>query len=46
MLKQLEREMHEAADNLDFELAAILRDKIFELRGVRDRKRLRTGIEK
>jgi len=38
VLKQLEREMREAADNLDFEMAAILRDKIFELKGVSKRK--------
>jgi len=39
VLRQLEREMEEAADSLDFELAAILRDKIFELRGVGHRKK-------
>ncbi|MFC1679509.1 excinuclease ABC subunit UvrB [Elusimicrobiota bacterium] len=32
MLDTLERQMREAADNLDFELAALLRDQIFELR--------------
>jgi excinuclease ABC subunit B len=46
VLKQLEREMQEAADNLDFELAAILRDKIFELKGVPHRKKLRSGARR
>ncbi|MFA6030698.1 MAG: excinuclease ABC subunit UvrB [Elusimicrobiota bacterium] len=32
LLETLERQMREAADNLDFELAALLRDQIFELR--------------
>ncbi|MFH1724105.1 MAG: excinuclease ABC subunit UvrB, partial [Elusimicrobiota bacterium] len=32
LLDTLERQMREAADNLDFELAALLRDQIFELR--------------
>jgi excinuclease ABC subunit B len=31
-LSQLETEMKNAADNLDFEKAAAIRDKIFELR--------------
>jgi len=40
VLKQLEREMSQAADNLDFELAVILRDKIFELKGLPHRKKV------
>ena len=31
-ISQLEKEMKDAADNLNFELAAVLRDKIFELK--------------
>jgi excinuclease ABC subunit B len=34
LLKDLEAQMKEAADNLDFELAAILRDQLFELKGM------------
>jgi len=44
VMKQLEREMLEAADNLDFELAAILRDKIFDLKGVAYKKKV--GIKR
>ncbi|MEK7747216.1 MAG: excinuclease ABC subunit UvrB, partial [Elusimicrobiota bacterium] len=32
LVETLERQMREAADNLDFELAALLRDQIFELK--------------
>jgi len=32
LIRELEKEMNDAADNLNFELAAILRDKIFELK--------------
>ncbi|MFA5139593.1 MAG: excinuclease ABC subunit UvrB [Elusimicrobiota bacterium] len=32
LVETLERQMREAADSLDFELAALLRDQIFELR--------------
>ena len=32
MLSELDRQMREAADNLDFELAAVLRDQIVELK--------------
>jgi excinuclease ABC subunit B len=32
LLSALERQMREAADNLDFELAALLRDQIYELK--------------
>ena len=32
VMKELERQMREAADNLDFELARELRDRLFELR--------------
>ncbi|MBI3547703.1 MAG: excinuclease ABC subunit UvrB [Elusimicrobia bacterium] len=32
MIETLERQMREAADNLDFELAAALRDRVFEIR--------------
>ncbi|MBN1384635.1 MAG: excinuclease ABC subunit UvrB [Elusimicrobia bacterium] len=35
IIKKLEKEMNEAADNLNFEVAAILRDKIFELKDMR-----------
>ncbi|HCJ67756.1 MAG TPA: excinuclease ABC subunit B, partial [Elusimicrobia bacterium] len=31
LIKTLRQEMQEAADNLDFELAAMLRDKLIEL---------------
>ena len=33
ILEELERDMHKAAETLDFERAAALRDRIFELRG-------------
>ncbi|MEW6557144.1 MAG: excinuclease ABC subunit UvrB [Elusimicrobiota bacterium] len=36
---QLEKEMSDAADNLNFELAAVLRDKIFELKEMQIKKR-------
>ena len=32
LVSELERQMREAADNLDFELAAVLRDQIYELK--------------
>ena len=32
VLAEIERQMREAADNLNFELAADLRDRLFELR--------------
>ena len=32
IISQLEKDMNDAADNLNFELAAVLRDKIFELK--------------
>ncbi|OGS44734.1 MAG: excinuclease ABC subunit B [Elusimicrobia bacterium RIFOXYD2_FULL_34_15] len=32
LIRELEKEMNDAADNLNFEVAAILRDKIFELK--------------
>ncbi|MDD5687177.1 MAG: excinuclease ABC subunit UvrB [Elusimicrobia bacterium] len=32
IILQLEKEMKDAADNLNFELAAVLRDKVFELK--------------
>jgi excinuclease ABC subunit B len=34
LIKDLERQMKEAAKNLEFEKAALLRDQIFELRGM------------
>ncbi|MFA6317701.1 MAG: excinuclease ABC subunit UvrB [Elusimicrobiota bacterium] len=34
LVKDLEAQMREAADNLDFELAAVLRDQLFELKGM------------
>jgi excinuclease UvrABC helicase subunit UvrB len=34
-ISQLEKDMNDAADNLNFELAAVLRDKIFELKEMR-----------
>jgi excinuclease ABC subunit B len=34
LLSELEKQMREAAKNLEFERAAVLRDQIFELRGV------------
>ncbi len=36
-VQKLQREMQRASDALDFEAAAVLRDRIFELRGVRNR---------
>jgi len=39
LLSALERQMKEAADNLDFELAALLRDQIFELREMAPRRK-------
>jgi len=35
LIRRLEREMHEAADRLEFELAAALRDEVKELRAKR-----------
>lgn len=34
MIGELEKQMKEAAKNLEFEKAAILRDQIFELRSI------------
>ena len=34
ILRELERRMGEAADSLDFELATVLRDQLFELKGL------------
>ncbi|MBI4056006.1 MAG: excinuclease ABC subunit UvrB [Elusimicrobia bacterium] len=34
-IKEIEKKMTEAADNLDFELAAVLRDQLFELKEMR-----------
>ena len=36
MIKQLEAEMRTAADELDFETAARLRDEVFDLKAKRD----------
>jgi excinuclease ABC subunit B len=33
LIKELEKQMKAAAQNLEFEKAAMLRDQIFELRG-------------
>ncbi|MBN1622621.1 MAG: excinuclease ABC subunit UvrB [Endomicrobiales bacterium] len=38
VIRELERQMREAADNLDFELAAVLRDKIKEIKEMNIRK--------
>jgi excinuclease ABC subunit B len=38
-VKDLEAEMKEAADNLDFERAADLRDQIISLKGLRKNKK-------
>ncbi|MBI4051588.1 MAG: excinuclease ABC subunit UvrB [Elusimicrobia bacterium] len=35
IMKEIEHRMKDAADNLDFELAAVLRDQLFELREMR-----------
>ncbi|MDO8502898.1 MAG: excinuclease ABC subunit UvrB [Gemmatimonadaceae bacterium] len=42
LIAQLEKEMKEAATNLDFETAARLRDQLFEIRAKADGPRLRT----
>ena len=34
-VKMLEKEMEEAAEGLDFERAALIRDQLFELRAVK-----------
>ncbi|MBI3292838.1 MAG: excinuclease ABC subunit UvrB, partial [Elusimicrobia bacterium] len=34
LIKDLERQMQDAAERLDFELAAVIRDKLFELKGM------------
>lgn len=34
MINELEKQMKEAAQNLEFEKAAVLRDQIFELRNI------------
>ncbi len=41
LIRQIEKEMKDAANNLDFELAAILRDKLFELKGKEYKKKNR-----
>ncbi|MBI4368842.1 MAG: excinuclease ABC subunit UvrB [Elusimicrobia bacterium] len=43
LLKEIEREMKEAADRLDFEAATVLRDQLFELKAMapRSSKKLR-----
>lgn len=38
-ISQLEKDMNDAADNLNFELAAVLRDKIFELKEMQVEKK-------
>jgi excinuclease ABC subunit B len=38
MIKKIEGQMKEAADNLDFESAAILRDKVRELKNMKSYK--------
>ena len=44
LIEALEKEMKEAAANLDFEAAARLRDQVFELRAKRDTTdRVRSG---
>jgi excinuclease UvrABC helicase subunit UvrB len=44
LIEVLEKEMKEAAANLDFEAAARLRDQVFELRARRDTSnRARSG---
>jgi len=43
LIGNLERQMREAADNLDFELAALLRDQIFELKEMTGVGRPRSG---
>ena len=42
LIAQLEKEMKEAAANLDFETAARLRDELFEIRAKADGNRSRT----
>ncbi|MDR1696193.1 MAG: excinuclease ABC subunit UvrB [Endomicrobium sp.] len=39
IIKEMEDQMKEAADNLDFESAAVLRDKMLELKAMKARKR-------
>jgi excinuclease UvrABC helicase subunit UvrB len=34
VIEEVERRMNAAADSLDFELAAVLRDQLFELKGM------------
>jgi excinuclease ABC subunit B len=38
LIRELEKQMREAADNWEFEKAATLRDQIFELRGILEEK--------
>ena len=38
MIRELEKEMRTAAENWEFEKAAVLRDQIFDLRGVLESK--------
>lgn len=42
IMAELEKQMKDAADNLDFELAAALRDKLFALREINVRKKKNT----
>ena len=44
-IKILEKEMEEAAENLDFERAAVLRDKLFEIRAEAEGKRKKSERE-
>lgn len=46
IIKELERQMEEAADNLDFELAAALRDKLFAFQEMAPKKLFSVKIRK
>jgi excinuclease ABC subunit B len=46
VVRELEREMKTAAQDLEFEKAALLRDQISELRGVLEEQRLKERLER
>jgi excinuclease UvrABC nuclease subunit len=44
LARSLEAEMKSAAERLDFQTAALLRDQLFELRGEDSRRRVTTTL--
>jgi excinuclease ABC subunit B len=46
VVRELEKEMKAAAQDLEFEKAALLRDQIFELRGALEEQGLKERLER